>query len=236
MLFKGQSYTHQQVNGRSRIFAPALLRRRRPKGFVMWLGRKDGLRLMVERVPSLFTQWWFYHMETHWQNFWFTLHPSTAPPPAPPCALPKNVTPCEGKDISFWLLFFSFDELKRLICQPVSHESRKKKHLISDLLLFFLIIIHSNRQEAGAKDSVDCHIVSEAYRKSSFLIRARWCCVRDPSTSVGFQWSKTLYPIVAEETWSISWKPLPQTGSWRRYCGRRKRGNGVLFLCPTMGK
>lgn len=38
-----------------------------------------------------------------------------------PRALPRNMTPCEGKDISLWLLLFRLDELKRLICQLVSN-------------------------------------------------------------------------------------------------------------------
>lgn len=191
MLFKGQSYTHQQVNGRSHIFAPAFLRRRQPKGFVRWLARKDGLHLMAERLWSFFTQCWFYRMETHWQNFWFSLR-SNPGYVKPPCST-KESEPVWGEGYRLLTPLFQFwwSEGTNLSTGEPLKQNKAFTLWPSAFFLSLQRISRSKSQEAGAKDNVDCHIVSEPQRKSSFLLLARWFCVQDPPHLWAFHGAKT---------------------------------------------
>lgn len=117
MLFKGQSYTHRQVNGRSHIFCTSFTAKALAKGICDVIGQK--------RWPAL-------DGGTSVELFHPVLILSHGNPLKEFMIQPEK----SGFSKDYEPLFFSFDELKRLICQLVSHQSRTK-HFISDLLLFF---------------------------------------------------------------------------------------------------
>lgn len=229
MLFKGQSYTHQQVNGQSHIFAPALLRRRQPKGFVTWLGGKDGLHLLVERLWSFFPQCWFLSHENPRTEF--KIQPEKQSWIRQTSVLFQRNEPLWGEGYQLLTPLFQFwwREGTNLSTGEPLKQNKASTLWPSAFFVFFF-----------SRESV--------VGRCSWTVLTATLCPNlkgsPPFSSVrGDFVCRTLHicgllmeqkPIVAEKTWSVSWKPLPQTGSWRRYCRRRKRGNSVFFLGPTM--
>lgn len=221
------SYTHQQVNGRSHIFVSALPRTRQPKGFVMRLGRKDGLHLMVERLGSFFTQCWFYHMETHWQNLWFSLRTNHGYV-KPPCSS-KEYDPLWGEGYQPLTPPFQawWTEETHL---STGEQLKQNKAFNLWPSAFCQRISHRKSQEPGAKDGVDCQIVSEPYRKSSFLLCVRWFCVQDPP----HLWAKTF----SNCCWRDLEHLLEATSSNRKFeavLWEKKKREQCLLLMPNNG-